>query len=39
MGATTCINVAGWIPDSNGQLEVAESMGFNGDFRQWEHLL
>jgi hypothetical protein len=32
-------NVAGWIPVGNQQLEVAESFGFKGDFRQWQELL
>jgi hypothetical protein len=31
--------MAGWIPASNRQLKVAESIGFKGDFREWEHLL
>ena len=31
--------IAGWIPVSNRQLEVAESFGFKGDFRQWQELL
>ena len=34
----TCVIEAGWIPVSNRQLDVAESMGFKGEFRQWEHL-
>ena len=34
MGATTFINVAGWIPGSKRQLDVAVNIGFKGDFRQ-----
>jgi hypothetical protein len=39
MRGITCLNLAGWIPVINRQPEVAESMGFKGDFRQWDHLL
>jgi hypothetical protein len=40
-GGVTCVKfiLASWSLLVNWRLEIAESMGFQGEFRQWEDLL